>query len=96
MQICGMLMPLQGYMLVHSKFPNWLRWAYHVPFHTYAFRSLMFNDFSGHSVMVNSLNADLDLEMGMNVLKSYEIEDTNIRHNLIVLFCYGLVSFCGF
>lgn len=70
-------------MLVPSKFPPWLRWTYPVPFHTYVFRSLMFNEFAGDP-------------FGTTVLHSYEIEDTRVGHDMIVLFCYGLVrnSYC--
>jgi ABC-type multidrug transport system permease subunit len=30
----GFFMLFQGFMLVPSKFPNWLRWVYNVAFHT--------------------------------------------------------------
>jgi ABC-type multidrug transport system permease subunit len=30
----GFLMLFQGFMLVPSEFPNWLRWVYNVAFHT--------------------------------------------------------------
>ena len=72
-------MPLEGFMLIPSKFPSWLRWTYFVPFHTYTWRSLMHNEFSG------SLS-------GNGVLQSYEIEDTNIAHDMVVLICYSMVS----
>jgi hypothetical protein len=78
-KICGLFMALEGFMLVPSKFPVWLRWTYPVPFHTYVFQSLMFNEFTGDS-------------LGSGVLISYEIEDTSIRQDLVVLLCYGLVS----
>jgi len=38
--IFGLAMPLEGFMLIPSMFPSWLRWLYLVPFHTYVFRSL--------------------------------------------------------
>lgn len=81
-QLFGVSMPLQGFMLVPSKFPKWLRWTHQVPFHTYAWRSLMYNEFSNTAY-------------GYEVLESYEIEDTNITHDIIVLFFYGCVSFPG-
>lgn len=76
--IFGVSMPLQGFMLVPSKFSKWLFWTHQVPFHTYAWRSLMYNEFSNTSY-------------GNQVLKSYEIEDTNITHDIVVLFCYGCI-----
>lgn len=78
-QICGLFMALEGFMLVPSKFPVWLRWTYPVPFHTYVFRSLMFNEFSGDT-------------SGSEVLQLYEVEDTAVSHDMVVLLCYSLVS----
>lgn len=71
-------MALEGFMLVPSMFPSWLRWTYSVPFHTYVFRSLMFNEFRGDA-------------LGERVLQSYEIEGTSIGHDMVVVLCYGLV-----
>jgi hypothetical protein len=68
-------------MLVPSMFPQWLRWTHSVPFHTYVFRSLMFNEFHGDP-------------LGDKVLQSYEIESTSIGRDMVVILCYGLVSFC--
>lgn len=65
-------------MLVPSMFPQWLRWTYPVPFHTYVFRSLMFNEFHGRP-------------LGVGVLQSYEIESTSIGRDMVVLLCYGVV-----
>ena len=77
----GFAMNLSGYMLVPSMFPNWLRLVYWVPFHTYVFRSLMFNEFSGSDI-------------GREMLESYEIADTNVTQNLIALLCYSLGLHC--
>jgi len=77
-QVCGCFMPLMGFMVVPSKFPKWLRWANVVPFHTYAWQSLMFNEFSGD-------------ESGHNVLELYEIEDVDVGRGMVVLLGYSLV-----
>ena len=79
--IFGLAMPLEGFMLVPSMFPGWLRWLYLCPFHTYVFRSLMYNEFSGSS-------------FGEKVLQSYEIEDTNIKKDMTVLVGYSVVIHC--
>lgn len=72
-------MALEGFMLVPSMFPSWLRWTYIVPFHTYVFRSLMFNEFHGDA-------------LGEKVLQSYDIDMPSIGQDMVVIFCYGLVS----
>ena len=72
-------MALEGFMLVPSMFPSWLRWLYPVPFHTYVFRSLMYNEFHGDA-------------LGDEVLQSYEIDSISIGRDMIVIFCYGFVS----
>jgi len=76
--ICGLFMPLMGFMLIPSYFPSWLRWTYYIPFHTYACRALMFNEFS-------------ETDVGMNLLRWYEMENTNIWRDMVILFCYSLV-----
>lgn len=80
--IFGLAMPLEGFMLTPSMFPIWLRWLYLCPFHTYVFRSLMYNEFSDGS------------SFGERVLESYEIEDTNVKNDLIVLLGYSAVIHC--
>lgn len=40
-------MLLQGFMLVPSEFPNWLRWSYKIGFHTYSWRTFMYKEFHG-------------------------------------------------
>ncbi|KAL7472192.1 hypothetical protein ACHAXS_013645 [Conticribra weissflogii] len=75
--VCGLFMPLMGFMVVPSKFPIWLRWTNAVPFHTYAWRSLMYNEFSGD-------------ESSSYVLELYEIEDVDVGKDMIVLFGYSL------
>lgn len=68
-----------GFMVIPSKFPEWLRWANVVPFHTYAWQSLMFNEFSGN-------------ESSHYVLELYEIEDVDVGRDMVVLLGYSLVS----
>lgn len=41
-------------------------------------------------------NEFIDVPLGMKVLESYEIQDTNINNDMVVLFFYGLVSCCRF
>lgn len=41
-------------------------------------------------------NEFIDVPLGMKVLESYEIQDTDIYNDMVVLFFYGLVSCCRF
>ena len=36
-------------------------------------------------------NEFMDIQLGEAVLESYEIEKTNIAHDMVVLFCYSMV-----
>lgn len=67
----GFFMLFQGFMLVPSDFPDWLRWTNKVAFHTYSWRSFMVTEFADEEF------PDTPFPTGEDVLKFYEIEDTD-------------------
>jgi len=81
----GFFMLFQGFMLVPSDFPDWLRWTNKVAFHTYSWRSFMATEFAGEEF------PDTPFPTGEDVLKFYEIEDTNREHDMYVLLGYCAV-----
>lgn len=83
----GMFMLLQGFMMVPSEFPSWLRWSYDIAFHTYSWRTFMFHEFSGDGIAFDSV----EFPTGMDVLRVYEIENVNPTNDMIVLLCYSVV-----
>jgi ABC-type multidrug transport system ATPase subunit/ABC-type multidrug transport system permease subunit len=80
----GMFMLLQGFMLVPSEFPNWLKWSYNIGFHTYSWRTFMYNEFNGQ------VFPDADMT-GTDILKTYEIEDVDPLNDMLVLIGYAAV-----
>lgn len=80
----GMFMLLQGFMIVPSEFPDWLRWSYKCAFHTYSWRTFMFKEFSGQDYPDAGLT-------GEEVLETYEIEEVNPTNDMIVLIGYAAV-----
>lgn len=82
----GFFMLFMGFMLVPSQFPNRLRWTYNIAFHTYSWRSFMVTEFTGLE-FVDSF----PFETGEDVLRFYEIEDVNRKHDMIVLACYAII-----
>jgi len=81
----GFFMLFQGFMLVPSDFPDWLRWTNKVAFHTYSWRSFMATEFAGEEF------PDTPFPTGEDVLKFYEIEDTNREEDMYVLIYYCLI-----
>jgi len=81
----GFFMLFQGFMLVPSDFPDWLRWTNSVAFHTYSWRSFMVTEFAGEEF------PDTPFPTGEDVLKFYEIEDTDREADMYVLIYYCLV-----
>ena len=75
----GFFMLFQGFMLVPSLFPLWLKWTYHVAFHTYSWRTFMFNEFHGQTFVGNP-----EFETGEQVLACYEIGDVNRRNDVSI------------
>ena len=74
--VYGFFMLFQGFMLVPSEFPNWLRWTNKVAFHTYSWRSFMAIEFRGEEF------DDPTFPTGEDVLRFYEIEDTNVPQDV--------------
>jgi len=83
----GMFMLLPGFVIVPSEFPSWLGWTYNIAFHTYSWRSFMFNEFSGDDMKFDSV----EFPTGMDVLRLYEIEDVDPTFDMIVLVGYAVV-----
>jgi len=87
-QMYGLFMLLQGFMIIPSDFPNWLGWAYYCAFHTYSWRTFMFNEFNGQTFPDA---ATYGFATGADVLSLYEIEDVNPRNDMLVLILYAAV-----
>lgn len=83
----GFFMLVQGFMLVPSAFPNWLRWTHYIAFHTYAWRTFMFSEFDP----IESLTGSDAFQTGADVLTFYEIDNVNRVHDMITLVGYALV-----
>eukprot|EP00957_Ditylum_brightwellii_P107216 8180926-Ditylum_brightwellii.AAC.1 len=81
-----------GFMVVPSEFPGWLRWAYNVPFHTYSWRTFMYNEFHNQSFPDA---AESGFEDGETILKIYEIENVNRGNDMIIMLCYEKEYFGG-
>ena len=83
----GFFMLFMGFMLVPSQFPTWLRWTYNVAFHTYSWRTFMYNEFCCE----DDVRFEGPYPTGKDVLKAFEIEDVNRGEDMVVLVCYAVV-----
>jgi ABC-2 type transporter len=82
----GFFMLLQGFMVIPSKFPQWLRWLYPCAFHTYSWRTFMVTEFGS----LDKLTGSDAFRTGHDVLVFYEIEDVNRANDMVVLVGYAL------
>lgn len=85
----GSFMLFQGFMLVPSMFPSWLKWTYHVAFHTYSWRTFMVSEFRGQSFVGSSQFAT-----GEQVLAYYEIGGVNRGNDVSLLLDAACPRFC--
>lgn len=67
----GFFMLFQGFMLVPSDFPGWLKWTNKIAFHTYSWRTFMKKEFEGE------IYSTSQYPTGEDVLRTYEIEDVD-------------------
>eukprot|EP00538_Stauroneis_constricta_P000453 CAMPEP_0119555380 /NCGR_PEP_ID=MMETSP1352-20130426/7618_1 /TAXON_ID=265584 /ORGANISM="Stauroneis constricta, Strain CCMP1120" /LENGTH=914 /DNA_ID=CAMNT_0007602133 /DNA_START=1 /DNA_END=2743 /DNA_ORIENTATION=- len=80
----GFFMLFQGFMIVPSDFPDWLKWTHYIAFHTYSWRSFMMTEFDGETFDTPQFPT------GEDVLKFYEIEDVNRGNDMLVLAGYAV------
>ncbi len=72
----GFFMLFMGFMLIPSDFPAWLQWTYYIGFHTYSWRTFMYNEFTGKTF------PDTPFPTGEDWLAFYEIEDVSPPHDV--------------
>ena len=84
----GLFMLLQGFMLVPSEFPTWLKWSYNCAFHTYSWRTFMFSEF--HDQEYSDAKGQ-GLSKGNSILELYEISDVNRAHDMMTLVGYAMI-----
>merc|ERR1712038_532126 len=84
----GLFMLLQGFMVVPSEFPKWLKWSYNIAFHTYSWRTFMFSEFRDQQFPDAERQG---FEDGNAVLELYEIEDVNRAHDMVTLVGYAAI-----
>ena len=85
-----MFMLLEGFMLIPSEFPSWLKWAYYIPFHSYSWRTFMYKEFAN----VDAIFESTQFPTGMDVLRAYEIDDVNPTNDMLILGFYGMMLHC--
>jgi len=86
--VYGLFMLLQGFMLVPSEFPGWLKWTHKCAFHTYSWRSFMFSEFHDQTYPDA---AGQGMESGNMILKLYEIDGVDRWSDMCVLVAYAAV-----
>ena len=80
----GFFMLIEGFMLVPSQFPAWIKWIYKVPFHTYSFRVFVYKEFSPITEFPAPANVTYP-DGGKSVLELYEISKINPTDDMLVL-----------
>jgi len=83
--VFGFFMLIQGFMMVPSAFPRWLRWTYNIAFHSYSWRTFMFNEFDGRTF------TNPEFPNGTSVLDLYEIGQVVPWHDSLVLIGYMMI-----
>lgn len=83
----GFFMLCFGFVVLPSRFPGWMRWAYYIAFHTYCWRTFMITEFGDNDVIYegNAL-----FRTGEDILRFYEIDDVERHHDMIILAVYAI------
>ena len=81
----GMFMLCEGFLIVYNDIPPWFIWGYYLGFHSYTFRTFMYNEFNEISEIVGSR-----FQNGKDVLAFYSMENVVIKDDLVILLGYIL------
>lgn len=87
----GFFMLFMGFMVAPSQFPSWLLWTNDIAFHTYSWRTFMYNEFAGQDVSFEGRNGGVESITGKDILTRYEIDDVDPATDMIILAGYAVV-----
>ncbi|EGZ21813.1 ABC transporter-like protein [Phytophthora sojae] len=77
--IYGMFMLCEGFMVPKSTIPDYWIWAYYLAFHSYSFKSFVFEHFN-----------QVDTPTAKAILQRLDMEDVDTPQNMIILACYAI------
>ncbi|XP_075247722.1 uncharacterized protein LOC142340861 isoform X2 [Convolutriloba macropyga] len=80
----GMFMLAEGFMVPKDAIPGWWIWAHYIAFHTYSFRSFMYNQYSDKTDAVST-----EIKTRYPVIT--EMDDDDFMYDMFILLGYGLL-----
>jgi ABC-type multidrug transport system ATPase subunit len=84
--IFGMFMLTEGFMKVKREIPAGFIWLHYLGFHTYSFRTFMFNEFNSIEHFDSAMWPN-----GRAVLEYYDMADVKPMRDMLVLVAYAIV-----
>jgi len=84
--IFGFFMLCQGFLKIKSEIPDYLIWGHYMAPHTYTFRVFMYNEFRDIGALSSGIYGT-----GNDVLKFYDMEDTDVTTDLVVIAGFALL-----
>lgn len=77
--IYGMFMLCEGFMVPRDTIPGYWIWAYYIAFHSYSFKSFVYDHFS-----------HVDTPTAKEILQRLDLEDVDVPQNMLILACYAI------
>ncbi|KAL3661566.1 hypothetical protein V7S43_013326 [Phytophthora oleae] len=77
--IYGMFMLCEGFMVPKATIPDYWIWAYYLAFHTYSFKSFVYEHF-----------IHVDTPSAKAILVRLNLENVDTAENMIILACYAI------
>jgi len=81
--VYGMFMLCEGFFQIRTEIPAYLVWIYYTGFHTYSFRSAMYNEFHDAGAFSDAVSPNM--ASGDDVLAYYDMDDVDITSDIMVL-----------
>ncbi|EGZ21836.1 ABC transporter-like protein [Phytophthora sojae] len=77
--IYGMFMLCEGFMVPKSTIPDYWIWSNYLAFHSYSFKSLVFEHFN-----------QVDTPTAKAILQRLDMEDVDTPQNMLILVCFAI------
>ena len=84
--VFGFFMLCEGFFIVKSEIPGWFIWGYYIAFHSYAFRTFMYNEFHTISNFTGG-----SFTSGDDVLAFYDMQDVVVYQDILTVLAFAVL-----
>lgn len=86
-----MYMSVMGYFVIYDDLPTFWKGPYYWAMHTYAWRSMMYNEYKDLTMDCPPSPQICEFPTGMDVLRYFNMEDVDISLDIVIILVLGIL-----